>query len=144
MNAVAPKGGRREADGGSPRSLPTPASRLPPRKKGPRPKHIPQRMCAACRERDAKRTLYRIVRTPEGQVEPDPSGRRNGRGAYLCSQSACWQKALGGGILERALNIEIDEKTKDALRGYAATLPLESLTATTAGSRENASEGGTH
>jgi uncharacterized protein len=82
-------------------------------------------MCAACRERDAKRTLYRIVRTPEGAVEPDPTGRRNGRGAYLCSRAACWQKALTGGVLERALNIEIDGETKDALRRYAETLPLE-------------------
>jgi predicted RNA-binding protein YlxR (DUF448 family) len=45
------------------------------RAKGPRPKHIPQRMCVACRERSAKRTLIRIVRTPEGRVELDPTGR---------------------------------------------------------------------
>jgi hypothetical protein len=86
-------------------------------------------MCAACRERDAKRTLYRVVRTPEGAVEPDPTGRRNGRGAYLCARASCWQKALAGGVLERALNIEIDEETKDTLRRYAATLPLEAPSA---------------
>ena len=83
-------------------------------------------MCIACRGHDAKRGLYRIVRSPEGQVEPDPTGRRNGRGAYLCGQQACWEKALATGILARALNVEIDTETLNELRRYAATLPLES------------------
>jgi predicted RNA-binding protein YlxR (DUF448 family) len=95
------------------------------KRKGPRPKRIPQRMCIACRAHDTKRGLYRIVRTPEGAVEPDPTGRRNGRGAYLCGQIACWEKALSSGILARALNIDIDTESLDALRRYAATLPLE-------------------
>ena len=98
-------------------------------------------MCTVCRERDAKRTLYRIVRTPERTVEPDPTGRRNGRGAYLCNRASCWQKALTGGMLERALNIEIDAETNDALRRYAATLPLETPLAV--GSQRSRSEGGT-
>jgi predicted RNA-binding protein YlxR (DUF448 family) len=84
-------------------------------------------MCVACREHDAKRGLYRIVRTPEGQIEPDPTGRRNGRGAYVCGQPACWEKALASGILSRALNVEIDTDTLETLRRYAATLPLVGL-----------------
>ncbi|MFN8590461.1 MAG: YlxR family protein [Thermomicrobiales bacterium] len=115
-----------------PPSPPEAAPRLAPprqRRKGPRPKHVPQRMCAACREHDTKRALYRIVRTPEGTVEPDPTGRRNGRGAYLCGQASCWQRGLTGGVLARALNVEIDSETIDALRRYAATLPLESAKA---------------
>jgi predicted RNA-binding protein YlxR (DUF448 family) len=99
------------------------------KRKGPRPKHVPQRMCIACRGHDAKRGLYRIVRSPEGAVEPDPTGRRNGRGAYLCGQRACWEKALASGLLARALNVEIDTETLDRLRRYAATLPLETSTA---------------
>ena len=95
------------------------------RKKGPRPKHVPQRMCIICREHDAKRGLHRIVRSPEGVVSPDPTGRSNGRGAYLCHKTACWEKALSSGALARALNIEIDTDTLDALRQHAATLPLE-------------------
>lgn len=83
-------------------------------------------MCVACRGHDIKRGLHRIVRTPEGQVEPDPTGRRNGRGAYLCGQGACWEKALASGILARALNVEIDTETLETLRRYAAKLPLES------------------
>jgi uncharacterized protein len=93
----------------------------PPR----RAKRVPQRMCVACREREAKRGLYRIVRTPEGTIEPDPTGRRNGRGAYVCGRASCWEKALSSGILARALNSEIDTETNEALRRYATTLPLE-------------------
>jgi predicted RNA-binding protein YlxR (DUF448 family) len=86
-------------------------------------------MCVACRAHDTKRGLFRLVRTPEGAVEPDATGRRNGRGAYLCHQAACWEKALSSGILARALNVEMDTETREALRRYAATLPLESSTA---------------
>jgi len=95
------------------------------RKKGPRPKHVPRRMCIICRDHDAKRGLHRIVRSPEGVVSPDPTGRRNGRGAYLCHKIACWEKALSSGALARALNVEIDTETLDALRQHAATLSLE-------------------
>jgi predicted RNA-binding protein YlxR (DUF448 family) len=86
-------------------------------------------MCVACREHDTKRGLHRIVRTPEGTVEPDPTGRRNGRGAYLCGRAACWERALSSGMLTRALNVEITQESLDALRRYAATLPLETTEA---------------
>ena len=104
---------------------PFPPSPPPRKRKGPRPKHVPRRMCVACREHDTKRALYRIVRTPEGAVAPDPTRRRNGRGAYLCGREACWQKALASGLLARALNVDIDTETKESLRRYAATLALE-------------------
>jgi len=91
--------------------------------KGPRPKHVPQRMCIACRSHDAKRGLHRIVRTPEGPVELDPTGKRNGRGAYLCSNQACWDKALSSGLLARALKTEIQQHTVVALRYFAQSLP---------------------
>src|SRR5215207_4812442 len=99
-------------------------------------------MCIACRSHDAKRGLFRIVRSPEGEVESDPTGRRNGRGAYLCGQHGCWEKALGSGLLARALNVEIDTETLDRLRRYAATLPLETSTAagTAAAARVAAAE----
>jgi len=105
-----------------------PSSPQRKRHKGPRPKHVPQRMCIACREHEGKRGLHRIVRTPEGAVEPDPTGRRNGRGAYLCGRASCWERALSSGMLSRALNVEIDANTLDALRRYAATLPLQTAT----------------
>ena len=91
--------------------------------KGPRPKHVPQRMCIACRGHDAKRGLHRIVRTPEGPVELDPTGRRNGRGAYLCGNPACWERALGTGLLGRALKTELQPHTVAALRHFAQSIP---------------------
>lgn len=92
------------------------------RAKGPRPKHVPQRMCVACREHDAKRGLIRVVRTPEGAVALDPTGRRNGRGAYLCRKPGCWERALQTGILGRALKTSIDDEAVAVLRRHAATL----------------------
>jgi uncharacterized protein len=103
--------------------------------KGPRPKHVPRRMCVACREHDAKRGLIRVVRTPEGTVELDPTGKRNGRGAYLCHQPACWERALrggGAGALARALNTTIDDEAVAALRRHAESLAAAEPTPATA------------
>lgn len=91
--------------------------------KGPRPKHIPQRMCISCRERSAKRTLFRVVRTPEGSVEIDLTGKLNGRGAYLCDDPACWRRALSSDALSRALKIDLPEEAVERLSHHAATLP---------------------
>src|SRR5262245_63809465 len=96
----------------------------PHRSKGPRPKHVPQRMCISCRERSAKRALVRIVRTPEGTVEIDPTGKRNGRGAYLCDDPACWARVLKSGLLAQALKTTIDTETHNILARYAAGLTL--------------------
>ena len=92
------------------------------RRKGPRPKHVPQRMCVACRERDSKRALTRIVRTPEGDVVIDPTGKRNGRGSYLCDNPGCWEKAIKGGLLTRALNTTLTADAIETLRQRAASL----------------------
>ena len=92
------------------------------RQKGPRPKHVPQRMCVACRGHDAKRGLIRVVRAPDGEVALDPTGKRNGRGAYLCHRSGCWERALATGNLGKALKTTIDEATTAALRRHAASL----------------------
>jgi predicted RNA-binding protein YlxR (DUF448 family) len=73
---------------------------------GPRPKHVPVRMCIACRRPDAKRGLFRVVRDADGYVTVDPTGKRAGRGAYLCHDPACWEQALKRHGLERALRIE--------------------------------------
>jgi predicted RNA-binding protein YlxR (DUF448 family) len=70
-------------------------------------KHIPQRTCIGCREVEAKRTLMRIVRTPDGHVVADPTGKKAGRGAYLHKERECWEAALGArGGLERALKLD--------------------------------------
>ena len=88
----------------------------------PRRKHVPQRMCVACRDHASKRGLTRIVRTPEGAVEIDETGKRNGRGAYLCGRGPCWDRAISSGLLGRSLNTAINDDTKIKLRSYAVAL----------------------
>ncbi len=73
--------------------------------------------------------MVRIVRTPEGNVVVDETGKRNGRGAYLCRQKICWDVALARGHLERALRVALSDETLDQLRAYAGTLP-QRLTST--------------
>jgi predicted RNA-binding protein YlxR (DUF448 family) len=67
----------------------------------------------------------RIVRTPEGRVEVDDTGKRSGRGAYLCATKDCWEKALKGRVLEYALKTPISIEDKAALQAYAAALPAD-------------------
>lgn len=75
-----------------------------------RHRHIPQRSCVVCRRQVDKRQLTRIVRTPDSGVVVDPTGKRNGRGAYLCDQVACWDKVVRQpGILNGALNAQVTE-----------------------------------
>ncbi len=87
-----------------------------------RPRHIPERTCTACRRKQAKRGLIRIVRTVDGQVEVDPTGRRPGRGAYLCPDPACWENALKRKVLNRALRVVLTPEEIERLRSYAQSL----------------------
>ena len=88
-----------------------------------RHKHVPQRTCVACRTVRSKRELVRVVRTSEGAVMVDETGKRSGRGAYLCRQRVCWKTALEQNQLERALKVTLVAETKAQLREYAAGLP---------------------
>lgn len=90
-----------------------------------RPKHVPKRMCVVCRESGEKRTLTRVVRTSESTYEADPTGRLNGRGAYVCEKASCWDKVLATPILARALRAEPDNESKERLTEFAAGLHLE-------------------
>jgi predicted RNA-binding protein YlxR (DUF448 family) len=87
-----------------------------------RRKHVPQRTCIICRQTQDKRTLVRLVRTPEGQLVIDETGKRNGRGAYLCRQEACWEAVTKGNRLSKALRMEIGEEEKALLRDFAVVL----------------------
>lgn len=78
--------------------------------------HVPQRTCVGCRTNTAKREFLRIVRTPEGAVEIDMTGKRAGRGAYLCAQRSCWEEALKKDRLARALRTTISPETRETLR----------------------------
>ncbi len=76
---------------------------------GVKQKRVPLRMCVGCREKKDKKELLRIVRTPEGEVLIDPSGKKAGRGVYLCTQKKCLEKALKNRLLEKALNVQISK-----------------------------------
>ena len=78
------------------------------------------RMCVACREMKPKKELIRVVRTPEGEIVADETGRKNGRGAYLCRSEACLNKALKIRALDQALEQPLTEAAVDALRQVIA------------------------
>ena len=84
-----------------------------------RPKHVPSRSCVSCHTTTAKRTLVRVVRTPEGHILPDPTGKQAGRGAYLCADSQCWDQALKKGRLEPSLKAKLPPEEIDGLRSFA-------------------------
>lgn len=91
----------------------------------PRPRHIPQRTCVACKQVRPKRELLRIVRTPQGRVELDATGKKAGRGTYLCARRSCWNLALTKNKLEHEFSLTLDPEDRAALEAYAATLPPE-------------------
>ena len=79
-------------------------------------KKIPQRQCMGCRERKAKRDMIRVVRQTDGTVSLDFSGKLNGRGAYICPDPMCLQKARKAKALERSLETEVPEQVYDRLK----------------------------
>ena len=78
-------------------------------------KKIPQRQCMGCRERTDKRNLIRVVRTPDGNVQLDFSGKLSGRGAYICPKAECLKKAQKAKSLDRSLEGPIPEEVYDRL-----------------------------
>ena len=78
-------------------------------------KHIPQRTCVACRKVKAKRELIRLVRISNGNVEVDTSGKKAGRGAYLCPTLECWEIGLKTGRLEYTLRITLTQENREQL-----------------------------
>lgn len=70
---------------------------------------VPVRTCTACRTSSDKRQFIRIVRTPEGNVEIDPTGKANGRGAYLCATQDCFETARKRRRLDSALRVSLQD-----------------------------------
>jgi len=85
-----------------------------------RRRRVPVRTCVICREAKSKRELTRLVRVDGEGVFVDPSGKRAGRGAYLCNAAACWEKAIATTALDRALKTTLTEADRDRLRQAAA------------------------
>lgn len=78
-------------------------------------KKIPQRKCVGCNEMKDKKALLRIVRSPEGEISLDLTGKKNGRGAYVCNDIECIKKAVKEKRLERALESAINEEVYQKL-----------------------------
>ena len=76
----------------------------------------------ACRKVKAKRELIRVVRTYNGNVEVDTSGKKAGRGAYLCRAPECWEVGLKGGRLEYALRVSLTQDNRQQLARYGKDL----------------------
>ena len=88
-------------------------------------KKIPMRMCVGCREMKEKKTLIRVVRSPEGVVSLDPGGKKPGRGAYVCRSAECLGRAIKQRQLERQLEVQLGPETADALRAELDRLNAE-------------------
>ncbi len=80
-----------------------------------KPKKIPMRMCVGCREMKEKRSLIRVVRGPDGNVFLDPTGKKSGRGAYVCRDTACLRRAIKQRQLERQLEVTLTEEVAEGL-----------------------------
>lgn len=78
-------------------------------------KKIPQRRCLGCMQSFPKKELIRVVRTPESEVEIDLTGKKSGRGAYICKSEACLKKAVKAKRLQTNLEIEIPDGIVEAL-----------------------------
>ncbi len=78
-------------------------------------KKIPQRRCNGCGAQKPKKELIRVVRSPEGEISLDMGGKKPGRGAYVCPDRACLQKARKTRRLERVLECTIPEAVYEEL-----------------------------
>ena len=81
----------------------------------PKVKKIPQRQCVGCREMKDKKSLLRVVKSPEGDVSLDFVGKKPGRGAYVCHNVECLKRARKSRALERAFETAIPAEVYDAM-----------------------------
>ncbi len=86
------------------------------------PRHVPVRTCVMCGTKSAKRDLVRVVLTPEGECIVDETGKRPGRGAYLCHRPDCWERAASTNRLARALRGEVRASDTELLAAAGAAL----------------------
>ncbi len=83
---------------------------------------IPMRMCSGCGESKPKKELVRVVRSPEGEISIDLTGKKPGRGAYLCRCADCLKKARKSKRIDRSLETTIPAEVYDALEEELAAL----------------------
>jgi uncharacterized protein len=87
-------------------------------------KKIPQRQCIGCGEMKNKKELIRILKTPEEEIVIDTTGKKNGRGAYICKSSECLRKAIKSRGLERSLKVSIPHEVYEELEKELIGLEL--------------------
>lgn len=78
-------------------------------------KRVPQRRCCGCMEMKPKSQLIRVVKSNDGKVTLDLTGKMNGRGAYICNDTECFAKARKAKRIQRALSCEISEDVFDSM-----------------------------
>lgn len=86
---------------------------------------IPMRKCIACQNSEEKKALFRIVRSPEGEVSLDLTGKKNGRGAYLSKNKACIEKARDKNLLSRHLQVDVNDQVFEEMLAYLEEHPSE-------------------
>ena len=91
-------------------------------------KKIPLRMCVGCREMKEKKSLIRVVRSPEGEVSLDPVGKKPGRGAYICPKLECLKKAQKAKALERKFEAEVGKDVYAMLEEQFTKLEQDGVT----------------
>jgi len=85
-------------------------------------KKVPLRQCTGCGEMKSKKEMIRVIKTPEGDIVADFTGKQNGRGAYLCNSFECFQKARKTRAIERSLKITIPDEIYDQLEKELKTV----------------------
>ncbi|MBQ8331892.1 MAG: YlxR family protein [Clostridia bacterium] len=83
-------------------------------------KKIPQRQCLGCNEHKPKKELLRVVRSPEGDISLDFTGKKSGRGAYICRDVRCLKKARKSRRIDRSLDCAIPEEVYDKMESELA------------------------
>ncbi len=81
---------------------------------------IPVRQCLGCNEHKPKKEMLRVLRTPEGEITLDFTGKKSGRGAYICPKAACLKRARKSRRIDRALECDIPEEVYDAMENALA------------------------
>lgn len=93
----------------------------------PKVRKVPLRQCLGCQEHKPKAELLRVVRTPEAQVVLDFTGKKSGRGAYICRSSACLAKVRKSHRLERTLDVTIPEEVYDRMARELADMKPQDI-----------------
>ena len=79
-------------------------------------KKIPERKCMGCGEKFPKKELLRVVRAPEGEVSVDETGKKNGRGVYICKRAECFKKVRKGDKLSKSLEVKVPDELYDKIQ----------------------------